>query len=221
MQGIQLQRLEALKDRLPREVLRELHALERPACPAAFPERLRRSAPAACRKAAALLRIYANLEPCLKTEGLLAPLLEVEMPLVPVLARMQALGIAVDTAVLAAHRAPLRRRVAELQEELCAAAGTRFDAASPAEVARVLFDHLGLEVPACAVRPRQRHLSTCDEVLEELAWHPVPRLLQEHRTLRKLLADFIDNLHANARRASFGTPGQVGGIFLVHVMRLF
>ena len=46
-------------------------------------------------------------------------------------------------------------------------------------------------------------------MLEEIE-HPIARLLQEHRSLTKLISDFLENLHSTARRASFGTPGLVG-----------
>ena len=48
------------------------------------------------------------------------------------------------------------------------------------------------------------------QVLEELAaLHAVPRLLQEHRTLSKLLSDFVKSFAKKARRASIGSPGVV------------
>ena len=135
-QGIQMQRLEGLKERLPGSILQDMSIAERSGSPEAFPVRARGSALDACKKVAAVLRIYDYLEPSLKvlicsgccpgwiychmrvhylnfpctaaqSEGLLAPLLGTEMPLVPVLACMETLGVAFNPAVILKHKVPL------------------------------------------------------------------------------------------------------------------
>ncbi|EIE23289.1 hypothetical protein COCSUDRAFT_42188 [Coccomyxa subellipsoidea C-169] len=154
----------------------------------------------ACKRAAGILRLYNHLH----AEGLLRPLREVEMPLVPLLAHMEAVGVAVDPTIFAKHKRPLERRVAELDALMERAAGGAFDVASPKEVREVLFERLRLPV------------------LEELATaHPVARLLQERRTLAKVLADFVNTFAHRARRASLGSPGVVRNGALVRIRGSF
>ncbi|CAL8465203.1 g4738 [Coccomyxa elongata] len=195
--------LKACMQQAPTEALNALN------CSSTLPQRRRE----ACKDAAGILRLYNHLHVVMKAEGLLKPLREVEMPLVPVLAQMEAVGVAVDPTIFAKHKRPLERRVAELDALIERAAGGPFDIASPKDVREVLFGRLRLPVPACAMKPGRKHPSTDQEVLEELASaHPVARLLQERRTLAKVLADFVNTFSHRARRASFGSPGVNGAL---------
>ena len=138
-------------------------------------------------------RLKERLEAELRERGLEALSRDVEMPLVPVLASMEELGVAVDTAVLSDIAANLEGRLAKLQAEIYAAAGHEFLINSPQQLATVLFEELGLRPgrrTATGSRP-----STDADVLEELAArHPLPRLVLEFRQLAKLKGTYVDAL---------------------------
>ncbi|GIL88385.1 hypothetical protein Vretifemale_16356, partial [Volvox reticuliferus] len=157
----------------------------------------------ACRRAAMVRRIYQDKLPRLQSEGLLRPLLELEMPLVRVLAAMEVAGVALAPQVLRDQRGPLLARLRQLAHKAHLAAGMTFDLNSPKDVSVVLFQHLGLPPPPCAfTNQHQKHPSTKKEVLEELdesTRHPILRLLLDYRSLHKLLTGFVDTLYSTAR----------------------
>eukprot|EP00198_Chlamydomonas_reinhardtii_P012144 XP_001701481.1 DNA polymerase theta [Chlamydomonas reinhardtii] len=157
----------------------------------------------ACRRAAMVRRIYIDKLPRLQSEGLLRPLLELEMPLVRILARMEGEGIALAPQVLKDQRGPLEARLRQLAAKAHLAAGMTFDLNSPKDVSEVLFQHLNLPPPPCAFsNQNQRHPSTKKEVLEELeesTHHPIIRLLLDYRTLHKLLTGFVETLYHTAK----------------------
>ncbi|KXZ52413.1 hypothetical protein GPECTOR_9g457 [Gonium pectorale] len=157
----------------------------------------------ACRRAAMVRRIYQDKLPRLQSEGLLRPLLEVEMPLVRVLAGMEATGVALAPAVLRSQRGPLEARLRQLAHKAHVAAGMTFDLNSPKDVSEVLFQHLNLPAPPCAFTSQhQKHPSTKKEVLEELeesTRHPILRPLLDYRSLHKLLTGFVETLYSTAK----------------------
>jgi len=142
-------------------------------------------------------RLKGELERELAEKGLADLARDVEMPLVPVLASMEEIGVAVDKGVLADIAANLDARLARLEKEIYAAAGHEFAISSPQQLAAVLFDELGL-------RPLKRTAkggrpSTDADVLEELAArHPLPRLVLGFRQLAKLKGTYVDALPALA-----------------------
>jgi DNA polymerase-1 len=116
---------------------------------------------------------------------------EVEVPLLPVLARMERNGVLLDCAVLGEHGEEIREELRVLEADLEAIAGEPFNPSSPKQVAEILFDRLGLPV---AERTKTGP-STNARVLAELAvHHPLPGKLMAYRELKKLLTTYIDQL---------------------------
>ncbi len=126
----------------------------------------------------------------------LPPLLEqLELPLEPVLAAMEATGIRIDTAYLGELSEELKATLARLEAEAKAAAGVDFNLASPKQLGELLFDTLGLDRKKS--RRTKTGWSTDAAVLEKLeADHPVVPLVLEHRTLSKLKSTYVDALPA-------------------------
>ncbi len=140
------------------------------------------------------LRLHEALWPQLQAVPALARVLtEIEMPLVPVLSRMERIGAYIDPAMLRAQSAELAKRLSELEQQAYEAAGQPFNLGSPKQLGEILFTKLGL--PATKKTPGGAP-STSEEVLEELAAenYALPKLLLEHRSLAKLRSTYCDKL---------------------------
>jgi DNA polymerase-1 len=139
------------------------------------------------------LRLHRHLSPALKTEpGLRRVFDEIEMPLVPVLARMECYGVLVDADLLASLSGELGARLQALEAEVHMLAGEEFNLGSPQQIQRILFDKLKLP---CSRRTPGGQPSTAEAVLQELAIdYPLPRLILEHRALAKLKSTYTDRL---------------------------
>ena len=126
----------------------------------------------------------------------LTPLLrQVELPLEPVLAAMEATGIRIDIAYLQELSAELLATLTGLEAQAKEAAGSDFNLASPKQLGELLFDTLGLDRKKS--RKTKTGWSTDATVLEKLeADHPVVPLVLEHRTLSKLKSTYVDALPA-------------------------
>jgi DNA polymerase-1 len=124
----------------------------------------------------------------------LLPLLEqVEQPLEPVLALMEATGIRIDIDDLKKLSEELSTTLVRLEADARAAAGTDFNLASPKQLGELLFETLGLDRKKS--RKTKTGWSTDAAVLEKLeADHPVVPLVLEHRTLSKLKSTYVDAL---------------------------
>jgi DNA polymerase-1 len=120
---------------------------------------------------------------------------QVELPLEPVLAQMEATGIRIDKSYLAGLSSELKTTLERLETEAKAAAGTEFNLASPKQLGELLFDTLGLDRKKS--RKTKTGWSTDATVLEKLEdAHPVVPLVLEHRTLSKLKSTYVDALPA-------------------------
>ncbi|HQQ77503.1 MAG TPA: DNA polymerase [Thermoanaerobaculia bacterium] len=122
---------------------------------------------------------------------------ELELPLVPVLARMEKAGVAVDRGVLAGLSKEFDGRLAALEAKIHEAAGEPFNIGSPLQLGRVLFEKLGY--PAVKKTAKTKSYATGSEVLEELAAlssGPVPSLVLEWREISKLKGTYVDALPA-------------------------
>ncbi|MFZ9281013.1 MAG: DNA polymerase, partial [Vulcanococcus sp.] len=120
---------------------------------------------------------------------------QVELPLEPVLAQMEATGIRIDTAYLGELSQELAATLERLEREAIAAAGSEFNLASPKQLGELLFDTLGLDRKKS--RKTKTGWSTDAAVLEKLEdAHPVVPLVLEHRTLSKLKSTYVDALPA-------------------------
>jgi DNA polymerase-1 len=118
----------------------------------------------------------------------------IELPLIPVLERMEARGIRIDVALLHEMSAKMALQLAQLEKEIYAEAGTDFNINSPQQLAHILFEKL--QYPVLKKTKGTKASSTNVEVLQELAGHgfAAPRLILLHRELHKLKSTYIDSL---------------------------
>ena len=117
---------------------------------------------------------------------------DIDMPLVPVLMRIELNGVLLDEAALRQQSAELQSRIETVEQAVYRNAGTTFNLSSPKQIREVLFDQLGLK---SSRKTGAGQMSTSEAVLSELAAdHEVPRLLLEHRSLFKLKSTYTDKL---------------------------
>ncbi len=139
------------------------------------------------------LRLKEKLEPQLKAMGLSELFNEVEMPLVPVLAQMEAAGVKVDVAYLASLDKELTTTLAKLEKKIHKLAGSEFNINSPKQLKEVLFDKLKLSPEG--LRHTKSGVSTAASELEKMrGLHPVIDQLFEWRELSKLLSTYVQAL---------------------------
>ena len=118
---------------------------------------------------------------------------DIDLPLAPVLYRMEQAGIRIDKDVLGGLSTRFAAELDRVGQRIFELAGQRFNINSPKQLGVVLFTHLGL--PAPVVRGKGKAISTAQDVLENLAEkHDVPRLVLEYRHLSKLKSNYIDAL---------------------------
>ena len=118
---------------------------------------------------------------------------EIDLPLAPVLFRMEKAGVRIDVGVLNGLSQRFSVELERVGERIFELAGRRFNVNSPKQLGEVLFTHLGL--PAPASRGKGRAVSTAQDVLEQLAeQNEVPRLVLEFRHLSKLKSNYVDAL---------------------------
>ncbi|AAU91347.1 DNA polymerase I [Methylococcus capsulatus str. Bath] len=116
----------------------------------------------------------------------------IEIPLVPVLSRIERAGVLVDVYKLAEQSRELERRMAEVEAEARAVAGETFNLGSPKQIQTILYDKLGL--PVIKKTPTGQP-STDESVLQDLAeTFELPRLILEYRSLSKLKSTYTDKL---------------------------
>ncbi len=140
-------------------------------------------------------RLTTALREDVKQAGLTKLYEEIDLPLVPVLARMEQAGVKIDTAALAKMSTELERESAAKAKEIYELAGTKFNVSSPKQLADVLFNRLNLPKPV--KYGRGRVTSTAVDVLEALAEeHPIARKVLDYRQLTKLKSTYVDTLPA-------------------------
>ena len=151
------------------------------------------AAPYAAEDADITLRLHETLFPRLKKEDAQTELFDrIEMPLVPVLSKIERTGVRVDAQMLAAQSKELAERTQELEAKAHAEAGGVFNIASPKQIQEILFNRLGL--PVISKTPKGQP-STAESVLAELAeQHELPKLILEHRGLSKLRSTYTEKL---------------------------
>ena len=126
-------------------------------------------------------------------EALPQLLTELELPLEPVLAQMEATGIRIDVPYLQELGRTMGEKLQQLEQQAIAAAGEEFNLASPKQLGELLFNTLGLDRKKS--RKTKTGWSTDATVLEKLEdAHPVVPLVLEHRTLSKLKSTYVDAL---------------------------
>jgi DNA polymerase-1 len=145
------------------------------------------------------LEMRQKLEPELEAKpNLLAVFREIECPLTPVLARMEAAGVMVDVPYLRALSERMAGDIQRLESEIFSEAGEAFNVASPPQLSRILFEKLNL--PAGKRTAKTKTFSTGVETLQTLAnqGHRIATLLMEHREISKLKGTYADSLPALA-----------------------
>jgi DNA polymerase-1 len=149
-------------------------------------------APYASADADISFRLALRFEGQLKEVGLWDLFTKVEMPLVPVLGRMEQAGIAIDVPYLKAMSAELGEKIAALEIQIYDIVGHQFNLNSTQQMARVLFEELRLP---SARRSQSGGYSTDADTLEELQpMHPVVGLILDYRQLGKLKSTYVDAL---------------------------
>jgi len=154
---------------------------------------LEQAGPYAAEDADITLRLHQKIWPQIECERSLTKLFqEIEVPLVPVLSRIERTGVKVDTAMLKVQSQQLAVRMHELEQAAYELAGQPFNLASPKQIGEIFFNQL--QLPVIAKTPKGVP-STAEAVLQELAEeYELPRLLLEHRGLSKLKSTYTDKL---------------------------
>ncbi len=154
---------------------------------------IEQAAPYAAEDAEVTWRLYEVLSDRLhRVESLSRLYRELEIPLVPVLSRIERNGALVCRDTLASHSQQLGQRMLTLEAKAHELAGGPFNLGSPKQLGEILFNQL--ELPVLKKTPKGAP-STAEEVLAELALdYPLPAVLMEYRSLSKLKSTYTDKL---------------------------
>ncbi|HKJ95378.1 MAG TPA: DNA polymerase I [Gammaproteobacteria bacterium] len=139
------------------------------------------------------LRLHRELWPRLEAlPGPASVFRDIEMPLVPVLSRMERRGVLVDRDLLAVQSGELAEKMQDIERQAFDEAGGEFNLGSPKQIQEILFERQGLPVTS---RTPKGQPSTAESVLEQLAeTYPLPRLILEHRAMAKLRSTYTEKL---------------------------
>ncbi|WP_288377660.1 DNA polymerase I [uncultured Pseudomonas sp.] len=155
---------------------------------------LDKAGPYAAEDADITLRLHHALQARLaKTPSVQPVLMDIEMPLVPVLARIERQGALVDAELLKVQSGELGVKMAELERRAFELAGEEFNLGSPKQLGVILYDKLGMPVLS---KTAKGQASTAEAVLADLAaeGYPLPTVLMEYRSLSKLKSTYTDKL---------------------------
>lgn len=160
--------------------------------------------------------LTATLRDEVEKQGLSRVYEEIDLPFVPVLARMEHAGVKIDTTALSRMSEKMAREIDAKAQEIYRSCGQEFNISSPKQLGDVLFNKLGLPIPVKYGKGKK--ISTAVDVLEGLAEeHEAPRLVLEYRQLTKLKSTYVDALPALIRGSSgrvhttFGQTGTATG----------
>ncbi len=140
------------------------------------------------------LRLHEILRAKLAKTPTLAPVLDdIEMPLMPVLARIERQGALVDAKLLGIQSVELGGKMTELEREAFAIAGEEFNLGSPKQLGVILYEKLGMPIISKTATGQP---STAEAVLAELAEQefPLPKVLMQYRSMSKLKSTYTDRL---------------------------
>ena len=162
---------------------------------------LEEAGPYAAEDADITLRLHQALWPQVSAVPTLKSVLaDIELPLVPVLSRIERAGALVDDTLLFQQSQELAVRIIDLEKQAWELAGQEFNLASPKQLGEILFTKL--EIPVLK-KTAKGAPSTKEEVLQELALdYPLPKVLLEHRGLAKLKSTYTDKLPTMINRAT-------------------
>ncbi len=151
-------------------------------------------APATAARAAAVLHTLApQLLQQVEEAGLVRVYREIDLPLAPVLFRMEQAGVRIDKAMLGTFSGHLSTEMERAAERVYELAGRRFNINSPKQLGEVLFKEMAL--PAPPSRGKAKAVSTAQDVLDRLAEeHEIARRVLEYRRLTKLKSNYVDAL---------------------------
>ncbi|MBT9304199.1 MULTISPECIES: DNA polymerase I [Pseudomonas] len=155
---------------------------------------LEQAGPYAAEDADVTLRLHLALHAQLAALPSLANVLtDIEMPLVPVLARIERQGALVDAALLGVQSIELGNKMVELERQAYEIAGEEFNLGSPKQLGAILYEKLGLPV---LKKTGKGQASTAEEVLAKLAEDdfPLPKVLMQYRSMSKLKSTYTDRL---------------------------
>jgi DNA polymerase-1 len=167
-------------------------------------------------RAALLHRLAPALRAQVEEQNLAEVYEKIDLPLAPVLAAMERVGVHVDPRALETMSQAMEKEIRRLEKEIWSLAGAEFNVNSPAQLAEILFDKLNLKPPTRRGRGKVR--STAADILEELrSQHELPGKIIEYRELSKLKSTYVDALpkliHPETRRlhTSFNQTGTATG----------
>ena len=141
------------------------------------------------------LQLYEKLMPLLKENGVEKLFYEIEMPLVPVLSRMEANGVKIDTENLQQISEEFGKEIRKIEEQIYQAAGTPFNIASPKQLGEILFEKLKIDEKAKKTKTGQ--YATGEDVLQKLSHkHPIIQMILDYRSFTKLKSTYLDALPA-------------------------
>lgn len=140
-------------------------------------------------------QLYKVLAPRIEAAGLDPVLIDIEMPLIPVLAAMEETGIGLDCAYLKTLETELDKDIGQLSRKIWKLAGEKFNLNSPKQLQHILFEKLKLEI--AGLKKTKTGISTADNELNKLAEiHPIIEPLREYRELSKLNQTYVQALPA-------------------------
>ncbi len=161
-------------------------------------------------------RLATMLRHGIEQDGLLKLYDEIDLPLVPVLARMEQAGVKIDRHTLGAMSSRLTGEVAAKAKQIYDLTGFEFNINSPKQLGDALFNKLNLPIPVKYGKGKK--ISTAVDVLEGLAAvHEVPRMVLDYRQLSKLKSTYVDALPAllspstGRLHTTFGQTGTATG----------
>jgi DNA polymerase I len=139
------------------------------------------------------LQLKEKLEPLLKTSGVQKLFDEVEIPLIPVLANMEAEGVRLDKEALHDLSKALEKDIVIVESEIQEIAGTKFNVSSPKQVGEILFEKMKvMEKPP---KTKTGQYSTAEDVLSKIEnKHPIIKKILDYRELVKLKNTYVDTL---------------------------
>jgi DNA polymerase-1 len=149
-----------------------------------------------CEDADYTLRLFHYLQGEIERLGLRDALERVEMPVLPILGKMERHGIAIDRHTLSELSHHLDQLIEKRAQEIFTLVGSEFNINSPKQLGEILFERLKIheELGIKKIKKTKTGYSTDESVLTSLKAHPLPRLLLEYRTVSKLKNTYVDAL---------------------------
>lgn len=154
---------------------------------------IEKAAPYSAEDADVALQLHRKLLPMIDQDKSLNNVFhQIEMPLMPILAKMEMHGVLIDVAMLKAQSVELQKRIETLEKQAYQLAGYEFNLSSPKQLQKIFFEEL--KIPIMKKTPGGQP-STAENVLQDLAFHhELPKIILEHRQLSKLKSTYTDRL---------------------------